>query len=279
MREWRGRGVQLPSFYCYKCQPKGHGLDEGGVELEPQAQGTTGVVRAVGITLLAPVRKAVDTFLERTGYITTPEELATADKLHHEVQQARKVWKLKMYGTKAAPGPIPAIRSGLDQLYALNREIDEPLGLLETTIERAMKGYHLRIEQERLDRERERQEAEDEAQREVERLAAKAQAAKPGSVAQVKALELLEQAEAEVVEAQMAVEEREQSEHTATKFKKVPTVSDVLAFCAAIGTGDIPADCIEVKGARLKAYYKEEPETVANFPGVTLIDAVEIIGR
>lgn len=279
MRTWTGKGLQLPSFYCYKCQPKGNGLDEGGVELEPQAQGTTGVVRAVGITLLAPVRKAVDTFLERTGYITTPEELATADKLHHEVQQARKVWKLKMYGTKAAPGPIPAIRSGLDQLYALNREIDEPLGLLETTIERAMKGYHLRIEQERLDRERERQEAEDEAQREVERLAAKAQAAKPGSVAQVKALELLEQAEAEVVEAQMAVEEREQSEHTATKFKKVPTVSDVLAFCAAIGTGDIPADCIEVKGARLKAYYKEEPETVANFPGVTLIDDVEIIGR
>lgn len=239
------------------------------------------MVRAVGITLLAPVRTSVERFTKGLvmGQITSAEELAAADKLHHDVQTARKSWKLKMYGTKAAPGPIPAIRSGLDQLYALNREIDEPLGLLETTVERAMKGYHLRAEQERQARELERQQAEEEAQREVEQLAAKATAAKPGSVAQAKALEALEQAEADVTETQMAVEERETLDHTATKFKKLPTVTDLVAFAAAIGTGDIPADCITVNQAKLKAYYKEEPETVADFPGVTLVDDVDIIGR
>lgn len=228
-----------------------------------------------GLALITPLQQEVE-LLEA---IDSPAELAVADELFGRIQKARKTWKTKMYGTTAKPGPIPSIRSGLDQLYALNREVDGPLEKLETSVETIMKSYHLRLLKEKQEEEAAKKRREEESQRVLEELERKKALLKtPQAQAKVEAQILEVAAEIDEIQQEEVTEQPEMANSTG-RPRKVPTVLSVSDVCQGIVDGVIPEDLVTVNMVRLRAYYKEDPESVALFPGIELQDDVTIVGR
>lgn len=232
-----------------------------------------------GLAVVEPLKQEV----EELASIDTPAELAVADELFGRVQKARKAWKLKMYGTEAKPGPIPAIRSGLDQLYALNREVDKPLEDLENRVEKQMKAYHLRVWKEKQEAEQEQQAREAEARRVLEELEARKAALKTPA-AKAKLEEQILEVAAEIEE--MGQEEEEEtapeSANSMARPKKVPAVTgSVSDICQGILDGVIPEDLVTVNMVKLRAYYKEDPTALALWKvyGIELQDDMNIVGR
>lgn len=224
------------------------------------------------ITTLAPE-------VELLGTVTDAGELAVADELFGRIQKARKVWRLKMYGTKDKPGPIPAIRSGLDQLYELNREVDQPLEKLETAVETAMKGYHLLKLREAQAEAQAKAEREAETQRILDELERKKQALRtPQAQAKVEAQILEVTAELDEIQQEEAPAPVE-SEHSTGRAKKVPVVLSVSDVCEGVVNGMIPEDVVTVNMVKLRAYYRDDPAAVALFPGIELQDDITIVGR
>lgn len=220
-----------------------------------------------GLALVTPLSPLVAslTVVDAEGYLR-------ADALFGRIKTARKSWKERMEKI------IRPIRSGLDELYALNREVDAPLAKLETAVEGKMIAYKQEERRQLQAAENERIQREQEAQRKRDALAAKEAAAKTAYM-KAKLAEQVAEAEAEVAEAQQPVEEAVQGFHSSLKSKKVPKVTNHLAFVGGIAEGLIPADCITLNMTRLRAYYKEDPESVAGFPGVVIVDDDQIAGR
>lgn len=230
-----------------------------------------------GLALITPLQQEVDV-LEA---INSPGELAVADELFGRIQKARKTWKLKMYGTPAKPGPIPAIRSGLDQLYELNREVDRPLEKMEETVEKAMKAYHLGLLRAKQEEEASKQRREQEAQRVLEELERKKAALRtPAAKAKAEAEILEVAAELEEIQQEEATEQPEVDNSTA-RPKKVPTVLSVSDVCQGVVDGVIPEDLVAVNLVKLRAYLKEDPLVADIWKpyGIVLVDDVTIVGR
>lgn len=231
--------------------------------------------RRAGIALLTTLQPEVDGL----GTIDGPGELAVADELFGRIQKARKTWKLKMYGTKDKPGPIPSIKSGLDQLYELNREVDRPLEALETKVESAMKGYHLLKLQERRAEEQAKADREAETQRVLYELERKKQALRtPHAQAKVEAQILEVAAELDEIQQEEAPAPVE-SEHSTGRARKIPVLLSVTDVAQGVLDGMIPEDCLTVNMVKVRAYYKEDPAAVALFPGIELQDDISIVGR
>lgn len=273
----------LPSWFCFTCLPKGKGRgesEEEAVTVAPVRSVSPKVILAdkkEGLAQIEPLQLA----LAKIKTITTPAQYQAADEVLGKVITARKWWKLKMYGDKTSPGPIPSIKSGLDMLYALNREVDSPLDAMETGLKARMRAFkqleldQLRVaEAERLAAEAEAEEALLEASRREE--LARTPAAK------AKAAEAMEEAEVAYVETQTSRAVPVQASNSSTRIPKKPviqTTADLMAFCLGIAEGDIPSELVEVKQGMLNKLYKDDPETVAAFPGVTIIDDIQIVGR
>lgn len=213
--------------------------------------------------------------------IETEDDYLAADATLGQILANKKKWRQKMYGMDAAEktGIIPKLRSGLDQLYELNREVEKPLIALEEAYKAAMKVYKNR-----------EIEAAKESQRKIEAAAA-------AKVAEAKALEAAEaKAKTEPMRARLAERRAglltqaqaitQQATHvevrgnsTSVRTRKVANIIKKVAFLDGIMTGIIPFDCIEVKESRILEYYKDDPETVATWPGVQINDDVIITGR
>lgn len=276
---------QLPAWHCWGCLPQGLGRGEQTVAKKPTLPvidvpvATVSVLKDKrdGLALITPLQQEVE-LLES---IDTPGELAVADELFGRIQKARKTWKLKMYGTPAKPGPIPAIRSGLDQLYALNREVDGPLEKLETSVETIMKSYHLRLLREKQEEEAAKRRREEEAQRVLEELERKKAALKtPQAKAKLEEQILEVAAEIDEIQQEEATEQPEMANSTG-RPKKVPTVLSISDVCQGILDGAVPEDLVTVNMVKLRAYLKEDP-LLANIwkaYGIELVDDVTIVGR
>lgn len=286
------QGRTMPSWYCYGCLPQGQGADETE---EPMARQTTlkkaaPAAPVIDITplkpsaLLADKRAAmaiIPTLQEEASglQVRTEEDYLVADGIFGRVKQARKAWKLKMYGTKDKLGPIPSIRHGLDMLYELNREVDTPLENLENALERQMKGFKL-AEQRRLQaEEEERQRVAVEAQRKIDELQRRQEALKtPAAKAKVEE-QILEAAEDLDAVQQEEVSTAVVGQNSGIRPKKIPVVTDRDAFLKGVLEGTIPDDCIDISMVKVRAYYKEDPEAVKLFPGVEIQDDIQIVGR
>lgn len=273
----------LPSWHCYACLPKGKGRGETEEEavtvtaIKPVSPKVILADKKEGLAQIEPLQLA----MAKIQTITTPAQYQAADAVLGKVITARKWWKAKMYGDKTAPGPIPAIKSGLDMLYALNREVDNPLDAMETGLKARMKAFkQLELDQQRA-ADAEKAEREQEAIEELERAAA-AEAKAKTPTQKAAAAEAVEEAEAAYIETQTTQFVPVQGSSSSTRIPKKPiikTTADLMAFCLGIAEGDIPSELIEVKQGMLNKLYKDDPETVAAFPGVTIIDDIQIVGR
>jgi hypothetical protein len=225
-----------------------------------------------GLALLTPLRTEADRLIGISG-IYTADEYLSADALFGRIKQARKTWKDRMERI------IRPIRLGLDELYSLNREVDAPLAKLEDAVERKMVAYKQEERRQLQAAENERLQREQAEQRRLAEIAAKEERAKTDAM------------RAKLAEQRQAVEERlaEQAAepqpeavsgfHSSLRTKKVPKVANNLGFIGGVAEGVIPADCITINMVRLRAYYKDDPETVASFPGVVIVDDDSIAGR
>lgn len=228
-----------------------------------------------GLALITPLQQEVDLL----DTISNRGELAVADELFGRIQKARKVWKLKMYGTTAKPGPIPSIRSGLDQLYELNREVDKPLEVLETKVERAMKAFHLAELREAQAEEQAKRDREAEAQRVIDELERKkALLRTPAAQAKMESQILDKVQELEEIQQEEAPEPVELA-NSAPRPRKVPALISLSDVCQGIVDGVIPEDVVSLNWVKLRAYYKSDPDAVATFPGIELQDDITIVGR
>lgn len=184
-----------------------------------------------------------------------------------------------MYGSKAVPGPIPSIKAGLDMLYALNNEVDNPLETIEKTVKAKMQDYVL-TERRQLQAKEEERLAEQRRAAEALEAAAAAEAAAKTPLQKAKAAARIEEAEAAYVETlDSPLDSQGQATNSSVRVPKKPKVSDILAFCKGIADGDIPVECIELKQGYLNTLYRNDPETVVAFPGVTIVDDIQIVGR
>jgi hypothetical protein len=275
----------LPAWYCYICLPLGQGRGENAedsvvVRTETAKAATIAISpkailsdRKEGLARIAAVNELVI-----ADVIQTQAEYDAADAKLGQVKRARKWWKERLYGTKAQPGIIPTQKAALDMLYALNNEVDKPLDDIEKAVKASMTGYVARERQKQIAAEQERLDAQKEAEQAVEAAAKQEEKAKTPLQKQ-QAAEALNEAEAAYVETLTPVDTTISGAHSDVRVPKKPLVTDVLAFCAAIGEGEIPVEAIEVRIGFLRTLYRDAPEAVAAFPGVSIVDDIQIVGR
>lgn len=200
--------------------------------------------------------------------VTNNEEYQEADTLLARIRAARKTWGDRLEKI------IRPIRTGLDEIYALNREGDKPLAALEDGVKHKMKVFKLeeqrqlqaaQNEQDRLNREA------DEARRRAEAAATPQLAGRlmnQAARAEQKAQTVYLNTPLPVAAAQ-----------STTRPVKGIRVKDPIKFHKGIAEGYIPLDVTEVRQGKLNTYLKEDPEGVECWPGIEVYDDVQIVGR
>lgn len=220
-----------------------------------------------GLALIPPLRADVERLT-----ITSAAEYHTADGILARIRAARSAWRGRMEKI------IRPIRSGLDELYKLDRDVDKPLESLEKTVKQEMAAYKLeegrRIqeEQDAIDRETER------LRRQIAEQAAKEASARTTQMrerAQQKRVELEEQEADVILAAPEPVKAAQSSTRTVQKWRVV----DPLKFFAAIGEGMLPAECGSVNVVEMNKQFKADPEGMKAWPGVEVFDDIIIAGR
>lgn len=229
---------------------------------------TMAAAREEGLHLAHPLKLAVVQL-----DVVDAASYEAADELLGRILKARKTWGERMERI------IRPIRQGLDELYALNREVDRPLLNVETILKNKMKAFKVEelkqlaaaAEEKRLAEERLRQEAE-----------AKALAAQRASTPQMRGklqAQSYKAAEAAAEVAQQEAPAPTTGLHSSTRVPKKVRIIAWGDFIQGIAKGLIPDDIVAVVDKKLTAYYKEDPESVKLWPGVEEYDDVQIVGR
>ena len=269
------QGLSLPYWYCYICLPLGQGRDEQGVDPMPAKSALVApklnpaTVKQEGLSTLTPLQTAIADLPS----VLTAEDYIDADTLRDRIRNARKTWKDRMEKI------IRPIRQGLDELYSLNRDVDVPLGTLEDSVTGRMKVF--KLEETRLLRA-----AEEAREQEAQRLRNEA-AQKELASEQARTVQMRGRLHAAAARAWSQAEEVEQEEiptpiqvaSSTTRPKRSPVVTDRTAFLKGIVAGYVPENCIAIIQPTLNRYYRDDPEGMAAWPGVTLVDDIQIVGR
>lgn len=203
-----------------------------------------------------------------------------ADVFLGEIKAIKDRWTI---GTDKVPGIdriIEPIRKGLDGLYALRRGIIVPLEELEAKVKGAMNRYQLALKRKRDEEDRLKLEAAAEERRKAEELRRKAEQARTPQMAQRYQQQALKQ---EVVAEQ--IEEIEttslaQGDNSHSRSGKKWKLDDTQEFIKGLASGVIPWDClssITVSFKQMNAYYKDDPATVAQWPGIIEEDFVNTV--
>jgi flagellar biosynthesis GTPase FlhF len=218
--------------------------------------------------------------------ITDQVSYSEADTLLARIQTARKTWNIRMYGTKDKPGPIPQIRSGLDQLYELNREIDQPLEKMEGRVKQAMRDF--KLAEARQARELQEAKEAEQARLEEQRLAAEAAAAAARTPQMRGKLEKKVEEIAQQQETVAAVESESPVVGVRSSDRKVKKWrlqhdeeqgSHLGELLMAVIEGKVPEDAILLNVVYINKLYKERPDVVRSWPGIEEYEDVQIVGR
>lgn len=279
------QGMQLPAWYCWVCLPAGQGRDEGDetvaqkkatvIDVVPEVKGKAELVKTQQEVLTTGAEIKLEALEVRS--IKTEVDYIKADAVLGKIRLARKTWGVVW--DRILEKSIKPIREGLDELYALNRGVDGPLDLMETTIKQEMKAFKVR-ELEAINAAKRKQEQEAaRLQREAEekeRQAAAARTPQMRGKLTAAAEKLTTQAEAvKETPLRMAV----QTASSSTRSKKAWRVDDMAKFIAAVADGTLPEDALMVCKTSMDQYFKNDPEGMEVWPGVTVYDDVQIVGR
>lgn len=201
--------------------------------------------------------------------ILTEVDYAQADIAFGKIVEYEKWWDLQMEGTDSKPGPLKLARMTKQALDDLNRTMTNPTTVVKNQLKAEMTKY--KLEEIRI-------RAAENLKLEQEKAALLAQAqVKRIAPPQIKAI--LQKVE-ELEEVQQVIQEVRgvDAAHSHSRERKTWEVIDPYALCKAIMAGIVPADVLELKVATrvLNQYWKDDPETVAEWPGVRIIDEVTI---
>lgn len=209
--------------------------------------------------------------------VTDAVSYSTADDLLRSIRTARKTIELKLNPI------IDPIRSGLDLLYTLRREMDGPLEDAEKQVKFKMRTWQLA--------EARKQAEEAAAQRlEAEKLRAealakqqKAEKTKNKLIAERisdEAAFLAEAADMTDAAAERTAEAKPtQAPSSSVRAVKKVTVTSLTMLLKGIADGIVPEDVVVIDHARLNKYWREDPETVRTWLGIEVIDDIVIAGR
>ncbi len=230
----------------------------------------------------AEVVKATREMMATTGPVVTTatslivrdsDSYAVADGLLKQIRAARKTVDARL-GTIINP-----IRSGLDSLYTLRTELDTPLKNAEDQVKGKMKAFQI-LEDERLReglklRALEIEKAKQEAAK-LEEKAAKATRPSVKTVLEGKADAAVER----VLEAQ-AVTVAPAPKGTSSSVRKIrrPVIKNLSELVRAAVDGQVPIDIIDINMQAVRAYFRDSPDIVTQWPGVDIIEEVLIVGR
>lgn len=209
--------------------------------------------------------------------IQTDEDYELADAVLGQINDLRKGWG-KIW-TVIQEKTIKPIRQGLEGLYEIDRRVEKPAEALAKRLRDKMTAYQrekLAIQQRQEQQEREERER---LEREAER---KRQQAEQAKTPQLRGR--LESQATQLEEKATAVQSSGfyQTMPTGTRSaprrgKKVEyTLDDLLV---GIIEGDIPPSMITVNVADIMAQWKLDPEKVEKWPGVKIVDDVNVVGR
>lgn len=220
------------------------------------------------VTLRSPAIEEAEGLVLRTE-----ADFLTADGLRSRIKKAIKIVEEKL-------DPIIAdIRPGLDKLYALKRSEITPLEEADGIITTKMKDFR-RAEQKRIDEAARAQRLEAERiDREAEETRRRAAAAATPQVA--KRLERKADAlDTKAVDvATTPLKRAVEADHSSTRTVKVWKVADIGTILQGILDGEIPADVIMVDSVTVNKAFRTQPDVVAAWPGFTVYDDVQIVGR
>ncbi|MGH7183500.1 MAG: hypothetical protein ACREJN_16195 [Nitrospiraceae bacterium] len=224
--------------------------------------------RAEAITMINPLRPLVAALV-----VDTPEDYEKADALLSRVMTARRWWLGKM-------NPIvEPIKKGLDLLYDLRNEFDKPLKADEDSIKGKMKNFkveearQLRIENEK------RQAAIDEERRQADEKLKKAEMAKSKPMREKLVTQAAELEQSALMKSVEGPATGVKAASSSVRVRRKATVVNLHEFIKGILSGAIPDECIVINQTEINAAFSIEPETVSGWPGVEIIDDINISGR
>lgn len=252
--------------------------------------------RQEGLVASKGVRSMADTLV-----IVDPAGYAYADSLLLKVRIA-----IETVDGKLDP-IIKPIRSGLDQLYALKRELHAPLDAAETAIKGKMAAWQLAERKKIQEEERRKQEQEDLLRRkalakqqeearlkreaeEAEERAANARSSAARAMAEEEAKQLRRQQEsaaqaaskldvrADTAAAQQVTAKPKASGSSASDVKKW-RVTSLMDVVSAVAEGTVPLSVLAIDQVAMNNYMKTHRNLVETWPGIEVYDDVRIAGR
>lgn len=277
-------------WVCIECgESKGEtqGLKPQGAEVLMASQKpiTRAITPGLPATSVSEARQSADKAMALVPtlqakleelVVQSDEDYQLADALLGQMNDLRKgwggIWKRIQEKT------IKPIRSGLEELYALDRHVDKPLEALATGIKAKMTGYQrekLRLQQaedRRVQMERERLEREAEEKRKKAEQAATPQLR---GRFEKQAEQLTQQALETYTEEPVTLATGTSS--ALRREKKV--VVDLANLLVGIIEGSIPEWAVEVQHQKILKMWKEDPEAVAKWPGVSIVEDINVVSR
>ena len=222
--------------------------------------------------------------------IVTKEDYGDADLLLGRIRQAKKQ-AAAMFDEKIGVPVLEPMRLSLAALYALRKELTEtPFDAAEGQVKGKMgewKREELRqIEEDRRaaqEEERRQQGIADEQRRQAEEAIRTARTA----AAKRQAEELAERARQKQEEADRAKQQAVAAEKakpvtgsfSRTTTKRVPKVTDMTKFIAAVAAGEIPEILLQVNEDVMEEYWKQDRGLVISWDGVTIEGVTTVGGR
>lgn len=222
----------------------------------------------------------VPTYQARVEALTvqSDEDYAIADAILGQINDLRKGWGgiWKRVQTKV----VKPIRDGLEELYKLNRDVDGPLEALATGVRAKMTAYQrekLRLQQDQERRDREERER---LEREAEEKRKKAEAAATPQLrgrfqAQAEQLET----KAQQIEDAEPIELASGSSSSSRRQKAVEL--DAAMLMVGMIEGTVPMDLIDWESLKRDVLrrWKLDAETVESWPGVQIVDDINVVSR
>lgn len=216
--------------------------------------------------------------LARDLIVQTEPEYHAADEILHKIKVAQKRLDQPFEDV------IRPVRQGLDGVYAIRREVENPLLDLEKTVKEKMRGFKLaeaeRIRKEEAARSRllriEQARVAEEQRAEQNRRIAEAAKANDFQKAQ----EILAEEEPEVAiifatPAPRPVQAASSSSRTIKRWR----VTDLELVLEAVRLEIAPVDILQINATKVAEMFKVDPENVDSIPGLECYDDVVISGR
>ena len=200
--------------------------------------------------------------LARDLIVETEPDYHTADEILHKIKVAQKRLDQPFEDV------IRPVRQGLDGVYAIRREVENPLLDLEQTVKEKMRAFKL-AEAERIKKEERIRLAVQRAAEEAER---KRVAALPKPERPAEPVEVVVIHSAPV---RAPVRAASSSSRTIKKWR----VTDLELVLEAVRLEIAPVDILQINAVRVAEMFKANPAVIDEIPGMETYDDVVISGR